>query len=133
MSQNEEQLQNSMEAGKMPDLSNADEKAYRLVFDSLSKEPEYKLSAGFPDKVIQRVMANNQKRESSRDIWWLGPGILFMLIGLVIAITFAGVRFDLGFLKSMADYKWLVFAAAALVVIFNILDKKIVRSRIDTQ
>jgi hypothetical protein len=131
MNLSEEELQNSMEAGKSPDATNADEKAYRLLFDSLSKQPELGLSAAFPDRVIQKVMAHNQKKESSRDIWWLGVGIFFMLIGLVVAIAFVGARFDLGFLKAMADYKGLVAAGAILITVFNLLDKKIVRSRME--
>ena len=133
MNLNEEELQNAMEAGKLPDSANADEKAYRLVFDSLSRLPEEKLSHAFPDKVIQKVMAYNQKKESSKDIWWLGVGIFFMLIGLAIAVALVGARFDLGFLKAMADYKGLVLAAVVLITIFNLLDKKIVRSRMDIQ
>lgn len=133
MNLNEEELQNAMEAGKTPDASSADEKAYRLLFDSLSKEPEHKLSPAFADKVIQKIMAQNQKKESSRDIWWLGVGIFFMLIGLAIAIVFVGARFDLGFLKEVSDYKGLVIAGAILITVFNLLDKKIVRSRIDIQ
>jgi hypothetical protein len=132
MNLNEEELQRAIEEGRSNDPSNPDAKAYQALFDALSKRDE-NLSPFFADKVIQKALANNQKKESSRDIWWLGIGIFFLSIALVIAIAIVGMNFNLGFLKGVAEYSGLLFAGAVLITIFNILDKRIVRHQHDIQ
>lgn len=130
MNLNDDELQKAIEAGKATNTTDADETSYRLVFDSLSKERRIGVSNTFADKVIQKVLTQKQVKESSGEIWWLVVGIFMMLVALIIAIGFAGAKFDLGFLKAMNDYKGLLLAGAVLILIFNMLDRKLVRSRV---
>jgi hypothetical protein len=133
MNLNDEDLQNAIDRGDVIDDSSGDVKAYRRVFDALSNEPSIKLPVNFADTVIQKAMAQNQKRESSRDIWWLGLGVFMMLIALMICVAFVGAKFNLGFLREMADYSGLLVAGVVLITIFNILDKTLVRAREEMQ
>jgi hypothetical protein len=133
MNLDDEELQRAIEEGKLHDLENPDAKAYKILFDSLSHERNEKLSPVFADKVIQRAVANNQKNESSKDMWWLGIGIFLMSICLIVSIALVGANFNLGFLKGIADYSGLLFAGAVLITIFNILDKRILKQRHDMQ
>jgi hypothetical protein len=132
MNLNDEELQRAIEEGRSDDLHSADAKAYQILFEALSKRDE-NLSPLFADRVIQKAMANNQKKESSRDIWWLGVGIFFLSIGFVVAIAMVGIKFNLGFLKGVAEYSGLLLAGAVLITIFNILDKRLVGHRHNIQ
>ena len=128
MSLNEEELQRSILDGRELDDADVNVKSYRMVFDALSKEPAAGLSPAFADKVIQKVLAKNQK-ESSRDMWWLGFGLFLMVIALVVCVAWVGVNFNLGFLSGMSNYSGLLGAAIILITIFNVVDRKLVRAK----
>jgi hypothetical protein len=128
----EEELQRKIEQGQpLPD--NQDVIAYQQVFRNLSKVPDYSLHAFFADRVIQKVMARKQAQESSKDLWWFGVGIFFLVVTLIVAfaVSFAYFRFKLefGFLNAIADYKGLLVIGVLLVLIFNRFEKKLFESK----
>ena len=128
----EEELQRKIEFGEsVPD--DQDTNAYQQVFRNLSKAPDYSLHASFAERVMQKVLAQKQMKESSKDMWWFGVGIFLLVITLIVAfaVSFAYIRFQLnfGFLNAIGDYKGLLVVAILLVVIFNRFEKKLFESK----
>jgi hypothetical protein len=126
MKTEDEQLQENTESGKFQ-ADSLDAKAYQYVFRAAAKEPAYRLDGNFADRVIQKVLAKKQQKESSRDFWWFGLGIFLLLIAFVVALGFIGFKINPGLLRSIADFKGLLITGAVLVWIFNILDKRLIK------
>lgn len=101
------------------------------MFSALSKEPGYALSTSFADRIVQKV--SEQKSESSWDFFWFGFGIFCLVAGLVasvvISIAYFGFKPDLGFLKSMTDYKGILALAIILIGIFNYVEKRVISNQ----
>jgi hypothetical protein len=131
MNPSEETLQRKFESGENVSADNIDMKAYQQVFGALNKKPDYKLSAGFADKVLLKIV-HREKEESSLDYFWFGFGVFILVMALVvtvgISLVYLGFKPDLGFLKSAADYKGLLIIALILVGIFNYVDSRFIRS-----
>lgn len=128
MNANEEEIQKSLERGEMPNGDELDIRAYRQIFRALEKEPGFELPADFAARIITRVKLRQQKRDS-RDYFWFVAGLFFLAVASLTTILFSGLRFDLGFLKAMSDYKGLAVFGVAFVVFLNWLDKRLVRGR----
>ena len=126
MNGNEEEIQKSLEQGGMPNGDELDVRAYRQIFRVLEKEPGFELPADFASRVITRVKARQQKRDS-RDYIWFVVGLVFLVVVSLGTILFSGLRFDLGFLKAMSDYKGLAVFGVVFVVFLNWLDQRLVR------
>ena len=125
MSREDEELQRRIEAGQQPE--GVDGQAYVKVFSALKREPEMRISPAFADKVVQRALALSQAKDSKRDMWWLGLGIFFLTLAFIIAFAFVGFRMNLGFLRILGDFKWLLLCGGVLIWIFNMIDKKLVK------
>ena len=126
MNDKEDQLQNDIERGTFGNES-LDANAYRHVFRALEKEPEMTLSGSFADKVMLKI--GTKKSSSVRDFVWLGVGIFFSIIMLIVALGVSGLNLNLGFLKAMSDYKGLLIFAIGMMIAFNFLEKRLLRSR----
>lgn len=130
MNLNDEELQRRIEDGHLND--DIDGRAYKHVFDALRKEPGSNLSPTFADRVVQRAIALNQKKESSKDFLWLGVGFFLLLVCMIVAFAYAGVdKLNLNAFRGLWDYRGIVLGGVVMVVAFNWLDKKLVRTRID--
>ena len=116
MNANEEEIQKSLERGEMPNGDELDVRAYRQIFRD------------FAARIITRVKLRQQKRDS-RDYFWFVAGLVFLAVASLTTILFSGLRFDLGFLKAMSDYKGLAVFGVAVVAFLNWLDKRLVRGR----
>jgi hypothetical protein len=127
MKEKDEDLQNGIERNGAFGDESQDANVYRHIFRALEKEPKMMLSESFADKVMTKVEV--RKSSSVRDFVWLGVGIFFSLIALVIVFVMSGVKMDLGFLKGMSDYKGLFIFAIGLMIAFNFFEKRLIRSR----
>lgn len=125
MKPGEEELQKKIESGHPAD--GLDARAYEAVFRALKKEPVHQLPDDFADRVVRRVTAG--RTPWPNDYFWLGAGILFLLIACVGTILFTGYRFDFGFLNVMGHYKGIVGFGLALIVLLNWLDKKLIKEK----
>jgi hypothetical protein len=127
MNYKEEELQKNMEAGKPALGDDLDIRAYEAVFRVLKKDPSYKLSHNFSRDLIRRIQAE-QAKDSSRDFIWFGIGLFFLVISFIVAIVislaFIGFKPSFGFLAEVSAYKGLILVGAALVILFNRLEKK---------
>lgn len=124
----EEELQKRIEEGQMPKGDESDVRAYGEIFRVLKKEPGFELPSNFADRVVGRVM-EKRTRDLSKEYFWFGAGIVFLAVSFLATVYFTGFSPDLGFLKSMADYKGLVIFGALFIVLLNWLDKRLVRGR----
>jgi len=124
----EEELQKRIESNPLMDSNDLDVKSYQSVFRALKQSPAVKLSNNFEDRVI-KIIGEKRRKDSSRDIFWLGFGIFLTLIAFVVAIAMTGFNLNFGFLKAMADYKGLLIFGVVFIGVLNWLDKKLLRDK----
>jgi predicted exporter len=122
---NDEELQKNIEAGMSSNANDLDVKAYQEVFVRLGKKPQVNLSADFADAVIHRIEAR-QKKNASRDFFWLGFGVSLLVIALIVAAFMSGFKPTLGFLEGMSAYAGIFAFGIAFILFLNRIDKKIV-------
>lgn len=125
MNSNDEDLQKNIESGINPNADDLDAKAYQEVFARLGKKPQINLSADFADAVIHRIEAR-QRKNASRDFFWLGFGVSLLIIALIVAAFMSGFKPTLGFLKGISSYAGIFAFGVAFILFLNRLDKKIV-------
>jgi len=121
----DEELQRKMEAGDHLDAS-ADAEAYRKVFSSLQREPEFMLSSSFEDLLIQRIAAQHAK-ESYRDGWWFIGGLFLFLIGFIVALVLIDFKPTMGVYTFIAGYPGLIIFGMIFILVLNYIDKKFIR------
>lgn len=128
MNADEERVQKDIESGRTPNGDGLEVKSYQEVFRALSKEPDYHVSPGFAEKVVARITAKQQANQS-RDYWWFGAGIFFLVLAAIATVMFVGFTPDFGFLTVMSDYKGLAVFGVVFIVFLNWLDKRLIRGR----
>ena len=128
MNLHEEEMQNQLENGRLPEGDNLDVRAYQEVFRALKKDPGYSLTSRFAERVAARIVARRQSM-NSRDYFWFAAGISLLLLTSIATILMTGFRFNFGFLNAMSDYKGLVAFGIIFITLLNWLDKRMVRGR----
>jgi uncharacterized paraquat-inducible protein A len=126
MNTNDELLQQRIEKGE-PLSDSADAQAYTIVFKAIQRSPEVHLSHTFADRIVANIEARNQKRER-RVIAWFAVGIFSLLVTLAVAIALAAPTLHLGFLRDIYGYAGVFAFGAVILMIFNWLDKRLIRS-----
>ncbi len=110
------------------DFTQADEKAYEILFKELSKEDELVINPEFAPGVIARIN-KKRRREQIKENFLFASAII-----LVIAITIAGLQFS----KSILDTQQTLFSnklvlpllsMISMIVVFQVLDKMYIRNR----
>jgi hypothetical protein len=128
MNRYEEDLQKNIEAGQSPEGDELDIKAYQRVFSALKNEPETKLSHDFSERIVFRIK-EKQKRDASRDMFWLVAGIFFLVITFIVAIVMTGFKPDFGFLNDISGYTGVFVFGAAFIGMLSWLDKRLISHR----
>jgi hypothetical protein len=123
---NDEEIQKRIEAGNHGNTK--DEIAYKLVFRALKKEIEFPLSESFAEKVMFLVQEKQApKAKSLFEYVYFSVGVLLIFIGFGISIALTGFTLNWGFLQSLNDYKGLFIMGTILVILFNLIDVKLIR------
>jgi hypothetical protein len=129
----EEELQKKVE-NREPVPASADAEAYRHVFAAVEKEMNFALPAGFADKVVQKIMAEAQRKEAARDrLWFILAGILF-LGGFVASLVFVEFNPTVDFKPSvgvftfLSGYPGLILFGVVFIALLHFVDKKFIRS-----
>src|SRR6478736_4211038 len=125
MDMKDEELQRQIEQGDKITTS-ADAEAYRKVFSSLQREPEFFLHSNFEDLVIQRIAAQHAK-ESAREGWWFFGGIFLFIIGAIVAVALVDFNPTLGIYSFLKGYPGLVIFAILFIMALNYVDRKFIR------
>jgi hypothetical protein len=128
----EEELQGRLEAGEH--IAGKDALAYRRVFDVLEREPDFRLPVNFADTVMDQIEA---KRESHKEYFLIGGGILFFVVAAVIVSFKSGLTFSLeafrfqtglGAFRFVKDYLGLLFFGIAFIGILQWMDRRFIRA-----
>jgi hypothetical protein len=128
MNQEEEKLQQAMEQ-KQQSINNLDQKAYHLVFRSLSLIPGADVSPGFAAAVVVKIEKQKRKAALQELAWMIFAGFL-LLISLAVAIVLSGFRIDMGFLKGLGSYSGVVVFGLFFVLLLHFVDKRLLRKKV---
>jgi len=121
----ERELQQLVEAGETPVTTDAN--LYKQVFDGLKQSPQYTLPASFASSVIQRIQL--RQRQSLRwEYFYLTLGIVVMVAACGIVFALSGLTVNLGFLRGLNDYKWVMVFAALFVILLQWVDRKVLHA-----
>lgn len=121
----ERELQQQIEAGDVPATTDAN--LYQQVFDGLKQPPSYTLPHSFASRVIQQIQLRQQ--QSLRwEYFYLSLGIVVMVVACAIVFALSGVTVNLGFLKGLNDYKWVMVFAALFVILLQWVDRKVLHA-----
>ncbi len=118
----EEELQKRILAGE--EIFEADALAYKKVFDALRSEQAFELPASFADDVLSR-MPVKKNQSVNFDYVLAGMATVSIFIAAFFSVHLTGFKFDFGFLTSMAQYAGIFIFATVAVVLFNLLDKRL--------
>jgi hypothetical protein len=121
MNTTDEIIQKQTEEGNAP--SNTDGEAYRLVFNSLCKEPGYKLSVNFAKKVSSIAIV---KKSFNWDKFFFIAGGVGFGIALIYSIVSIQASFSVGVFRFFSSYAGLSAFGIAFVSLLNWLDKKFI-------
>lgn len=119
----DEELQDNIEKGNI--FEGPDARAYMKVFESLRREPSFRLSPDFSKGVIQRI--NFSSRQSYRDMIWLYLGLASCVVAMFIAVIMTDFKISLGAFRFIAGYPGLFVFALFFILALQWIDKKIVR------
>jgi hypothetical protein len=125
MKTSDEFIQKQIEEGIIP--SGAEGDAYKVVFNSLKREPHLKLSADFAKKVS--LLATPEKSFNWEKFLLIGGGVGFFL-ALIYAIVSVKATFSVGAFTFLSSYQGLLIFGGLFILMLNWLDKKIIHSRI---
>lgn len=125
MNVNDEELQDDLVNGRTPYADPMDIKAYKKVFRVLEKSPGFELRPGFAEKTVARLVAQ-QQANPSRDYFWFGAGMFFLIASAIATVLFTGFTLNFGFLNVMSDYKGLAIFGVLFIGLLNWLDKRLV-------
>ncbi|MBI1770178.1 MAG: hypothetical protein HY015_10750 [Bacteroidetes bacterium] len=117
----DELIQKQMEEGSNP--SGVDAEAYRVVFNSLKKEPAYKLSPDFASRVAARAHA--PAKTFDWDKFFLIGGMVLFLAVLVYAIAVTQFTFSAGVFRFFESYSTLFVFGTVFIVALHLLEKKL--------
>ena len=120
----DEELQNNIEKGFAGQES--DGEAYRRVFDALKREPSFKLSSDFADKVI-RNRHGVPHSSATRELVWLYVGLFSFIVVAGIAIFLTGFKINLGVLKFISGFRGLIVFGVMFILALQWIDRRFVR------
>jgi len=122
MNTKDEHIQKQIEEGSS--LHSIDADAYRTVFRSLKKNPDYKLPSGFAERVAS--MAQVPTKAFNWDKFFLIGGCVSFLFALLYAFISTKASFSTGIFTFVSSYSGLAIFAVAFIALLNWADKKLV-------
>jgi hypothetical protein len=125
MNTSDELIQKQVEEGSASFGADAD--AYKVVFNSLKKEPGIKLSADFAYKVSQ--LASSPEKSFNWEKFLLISGGIGFIIALIYAIVSVEATFSFGIFTFLSSNQGLLVFGIIFILGLNWLDKKLTHSR----
>ncbi|MEP6736051.1 MAG: hypothetical protein ABJA70_11060 [Chryseolinea sp.] len=132
MNKYDEELQRNIENGLTPTGEASDARIYRTLFKSLSKPPVVNIPLNFADHVVAKVN-EQQAQRSSRVFVWHGVGIVMLLLAAVVGFVYSGIKVDTSNFKQLAGIAGLVVFSIVFCGILNIIDRKVVAGKLESQ
>ena len=109
-----------IESGNVPD--GLDAESYRVVFDALKKEPDFKLSSDFASKVA--AMMPGTKPSFNWDRFFFVDGFISFVGAFAYAFVSISPAFSTGVFSFVSGYPGLFVFAVVFVILLNWVDKK---------
>jgi hypothetical protein len=126
MKDHEEELQRSVEKGKVP--QSADGYAYSKLFSVLAKDPGYLLPSSFADTVIERIKLQHHTFGTVEKVF-ICTGFFLLLLSLAVAIALTGFTLHPGFLAALSEYAGVLVFGCIFIALLHFIDKQFVRNR----
>lgn len=128
MSEREEELQKNLEEGKTPIGDDLDVRAYQSVFTALKNEPTIFLHKSFADRVVS-VVERNQRKNTFREYFWIGIGMLLLLSAFSTAIMLTDFKISAGIFSGLSSYKGLLIFGVSFIGLLHWLDKRFLKNK----
>lgn len=127
MKNSDEIIQKQIEGGNLPE--GLEGESYKVVFNALKKNPEFKLPSNFAHRVA--AIAKAPAKAFNWDKFFLISGCISFLIALTYAILSLHATFSVGVFSFISGYPGLIVFAIIFVILLNWIDKKwISKSRV---
>jgi len=126
MNQSDEDLNKQFDRGDFSG-EGIDAQASQKIFDALKREPEYTLPVYFADRLLTLIESKEKAKEISRDNLWLGLGLFFLVVALIVAFVLTDFKASVGAFRFLAGYGGLIFFGVSFILVLHWVDKKIVR------
>lgn len=117
----DDELQKQVEEGREHSGDDREFAAYQKVFSILSEKPAYE-SIHIEDAVISKI-EKAKRRSTVREYLWLAAGVMFLLIGGVIAVTMSDIR--IYFSGWQRNIMMLGLFAGLVIVVLNAIERKL--------
>jgi hypothetical protein len=118
----DELIQKQTEAGAPP--STAEGEAYRMVFEALRKEPQYRLPSNFASKVAAKAMA---EKGFNWDKFFLISGCIATVAAFIYALISIKASFSVGVFQFFSSYYGLAVFGIVFVLLLQWIDRRLVR------
>ena len=125
MNTSDEFIQKQVEEGTASFGSDAD--AYKVVFNSLKKEPHFKLSADFANKVS---MLATPEKSFNWEKFLLISGAIGFIAAFIYAVISVQATFSFGAFTFLSSYQGLLVFAVIFILGLNWLDKKLTHTHV---
>ena len=126
MKSSDDELQNQFDQGNYT-ADGIDGQAYQKVYSALKREPDYTLPVYFADRLLSRIESEEKVKETSRDNWWLGLGLLSFVIVLIVSLVLTDFQPSAGAFQFLAGHAGLISFGLGFILLLNWIDKKVIR------
>lgn len=116
----DDELQKKVEEGASPS-QDRDFLAYKRVFDILGEKHPF-TPTGMEEAVISRI-EHTRRRSVLREHAWLAAGLVFLMLGGVIAVAISGVRISLS--GWQRNIMMLGICGGLVIIGLNTLERKL--------
>ena len=127
MNERDRILQEKIEKGKTTAFAQRDERAYKIVFDSLKSEPSFSLPPSFSEIVVKRINSAKESQSQRSAFIWLCVGLSVFIGAAIFAIVVTGFKFAFGTFIFLRDYRVLLFFATILICALQFAEKRLLK------
>ena len=117
----DDELQKMIEEGQSAPSRDRDVVAYQRVVDILGEKQPYS-PTGIEDAVISKI-ERAKRRSTVREHVWLALGLVFLMLGGVVAIAMSGL--SISFSGWQRYIMMLGICGAVVIVVLNNLERKL--------
>ncbi|MBS1680726.1 MAG: hypothetical protein JST48_03365 [Bacteroidetes bacterium] len=114
-------LQTQIEKGNV--IQGIDADAYKIVFNALKQEPDFKLSDGFVMRVTSTV---DEKKSFDWDKLLIAVGAFGFVVVLAYALTAIKPTFTVGIFTFILSYQGLIGFGIVFILMLNWIDQRLI-------
>jgi hypothetical protein len=129
----DEELQKLLESKSFSHASldvNEDAKLYELVFEELSKEPDYVLPEGFSYTVTEKIWQQHRRKSLITPNAVLFASILAALLISAGTILYINAAMLVDVLTVLIQFKWIILFSLMVLILIEIGDRFLIRRRL---